>query len=37
MIFGLPIESFLVLFGLPICVIGVMFYYCWRIASGRDD
>jgi hypothetical protein len=37
MIFGLSVESFSFLFALPAIVIGIMFYYCWRIATGRDE
>ena len=36
MILGLPILSFVALFGAPAVVIALMAWYCWRIARGND-
>ena len=36
MILGLDFISFMLLFGLPAVVIGIMFWYCRRIAAGDD-
>ena len=34
---GLPLSSFIVFIVLPAIIVLVMFYYSWRIGSGRDD
>jgi len=36
MILGLPVLSFVALFGAPALVIAVMVYACWRISRGED-
>ena len=34
---GLPLSSFVLFMLLPAIIVLVMFYYSWRIKSGRDD
>lgn len=34
---GLPFSSFVLLILLPVAIVLVMLYYCWRIANGHDD
>jgi|TARA_R110001592_G_scaffold214471_1_gene467423 hypothetical protein len=36
MILGLPLASFVALFGAPALVIAVMIYCCWRISRAED-
>lgn len=36
MMLGLPLLSFVALFGAPALVVAAMVYYCWRIARGKD-
>jgi hypothetical protein len=37
MILGLPIDSFILLLGLPAIIIAVMFYYSSKIKSEKED
>ncbi len=34
---GLPLDSFMILIGLPALVVALMFYHCWQIRKGRHD
>lgn len=35
--FGLPLSSFVIFILIPTIIVLVMFYYSWRIKTGRDD
>lgn len=37
MILGLPAASFWLLLGIPLIVLLVMLFDCWRIYTGRKD
>lgn len=37
MILGLPVDSFILLLGIPVAILLFMFYDCWRIMTGRKD
>jgi hypothetical protein len=37
MILGLPILSFVIFLGLPLLLLLVMLFDCWRIMTGRKD
>jgi hypothetical protein len=34
---GLPLDSFILLLGLPSVVVAVMFYYSWLVKRGRRE
>lgn len=34
-IFGLPLLSFLALFGIPFALIAFQYYVCWQIRRGK--
>jgi len=34
---GLPLDSFVILIGLPALIVATMFYYCRQIRKGRHD
>ena len=35
--FGLPVSSFIIFIVLPLLIVLVMFYFSWRIGSGKED
>jgi nitrogen fixation-related uncharacterized protein len=37
MMLGLPISSFVLFILIPAAIVLAMLYFCWRIASGRDE
>ena len=37
MILGLPTLSFVIFLGLPLLLLLVMLFDCWRIMTGRKD
>lgn len=36
-IWGLPLDSFIVLIVIPALVVLYQFYYCWQVYTGRRD
>lgn len=36
-VFGLPLSSLLVLVLIPFAIVGVQYYICWQIKTGRRE
>jgi len=36
-ILGLPLSSFLVLVFIPLAIVGIQYFICWQIKTGRRE